>query len=164
MYAGLLAQGKVPNMQLGAIADIDPDKKAKADEPGAPFYDDYLAMIESGDVDAIVTCVPHYLHPEMGIEALKRGMHTLLEKPVGVYTAGARSDRLRRHQAGVTFGVFFNQRTNPLYVDLKALIESGELGALRHTSWIITNWWRPQGYYDQSAWRATWAARAAACW
>ena len=52
--------------------------------------------------------------------------------------------------------MFFNQRTNPLYVDLKALIESGELGALRHTSWIITNWWRPQGYYNQSEWRATW--------
>ncbi len=157
MYAGLLAQGKVPNMQLGAIADIDPDKKAKADELGAPFYDDYLAMIESGDVDAIVTCVPHYLHPEMGIEALKRGMHTLLEKPVGVYTAQAREViDFAATKPELTFGVFFNQRTNPLYVDLKALIESGELGALRHTSWIITNWWRPQGYYDQSAWRATW--------
>src|SRR5699024_219837 len=35
-------------------------------------------------------------------------------------------------------------------------IDSGELGALRHTSWIITSWWRPQGYYDQSEWRATW--------
>ena len=42
------------------------------------------------------------------------------------------------------------------YKDLKELLASGELGALRHTSWIITNWWRPQGYYDQSAWRATW--------
>src|SRR5690625_6542196 len=50
----------------------------------------------------------------------------------------------------------FNQRTNPVYTDLKALIDSGELGALRHTSWIITSWWRPQGYYDQSEWRATW--------
>ncbi|HIY25454.1 MAG TPA: gfo/Idh/MocA family oxidoreductase, partial [Candidatus Brachybacterium merdigallinarum] len=49
-----------------------------------------------------------------------------------------------------------NQRTNPVYADLKALIDSGELGKLRHTSWIITTWWRPQGYYDQSAWRATW--------
>ena len=35
-------------------------------------------------------------------------------------------------------------------------MESGELGALRHTSWIITTWWRPQAYYNQSDWRATW--------
>lgn len=157
MYAGLLADGKVPNMQIGAIADIDPAKKAKADELAVPFYDDYIAMIESGDVDAIVTCVPHYLHPEMGIEALKRGVHTLLEKPVGVYTAQAREViDYAATKPELTFGVFFNQRTNPLYVDLKELISSGELGALRHTSWIITNWWRPQGYYDQSDWRATW--------
>lgn len=157
MYAGLLADGKVPNMTIGAIADIDAGKKAKADELDVPFYDDYIAMIESGDVDAIVTCVPHYLHPEMGIEALKRGVHTLLEKPVGVYTKQAREViDFAATKPELTFGVFFNQRTNPLYVDLKELIASGELGALRHTSWIITNWWRPQGYYDQSDWRATW--------
>lgn len=157
MYAGLLAGGKVPNMQIGAICDIDPSKHARADELGVPFFDDYLAMIDSGDVDAIVTCVPHYLHPEMGIAALERGVHTLLEKPVGVYTAQAREViEYAATKPELTFGVFFNQRTNPLYVDLKALIDSGELGALRHTSWIITNWWRPQGYYDQSDWRATW--------
>jgi predicted dehydrogenase len=56
----------------------------------------------------------------------------------------------------LTFAIMFNQRTNPLYVDLKALLDSGELGALRHWNWIITTWWRPQGYYLQSAWRATW--------
>jgi len=157
MYAGLLTEGKVPNMQIGAIADIDASKKAKADEFSVPFYEDYIAMIESGDVDAIVTCVPHYLHPEMGIAALSRGVHALLEKPVGVYTAQAREViDYAASKPELTFGVFFNQRTNPLYIDLKQLIDSGELGALRHTSWIITNWWRPQGYYEQSDWRATW--------
>ena len=157
MYAGLLTEGKVPNMQIGAIADIDASKKAKADEFSVPFYEDYIAMIESGDVDAIVTCVPHYLHPEMGIAALSRGVHALLEKPVGVYTAQAREViDYAASKPALTFGVFFNQRTNPLYIDLKQLIDSGELGALRHTSWIITNWWRPQGYYEQSDWRATW--------
>jgi predicted dehydrogenase len=50
----------------------------------------------------------------------------------------------------------FNQRTNPLYVELKQLIDSGELGGMRHTSWIITTWWRPAEYYKQSPWRATW--------
>jgi predicted dehydrogenase len=93
----------------------------------------------------------------MGIYALEHGIHTLVEKPVGVYTKQAREliDVAAQHPE-LTFGVFFNQRTNPLYKDLKALLDSGELGALRHTSWIITNWWRPQPYYAQSSWRATW--------
>lgn len=157
MYAQFISQGMVPNMEIGAICDILPEKTAKADEYGVPFYEDYIAMIESGDVDAVVTCVPHYLHPEMGIAALERGIHALVEKPVGVYTKQARElIDFAATKPELTFGVFFNQRTNPLYIDLKDLIASGELGALRHTSWIITTWWRPQPYYNQSAWRATW--------
>lgn len=157
MYANFLNSGMVPNMVIGAICDILPEKKAKADEYGVPFYADYKEMIASGDVDAVVTTVPHYLHPEMGIYALDHGMHTLLEKPVGVYTKQATEViEFAKTKPELKFGVFFNQRTNPLYKDLKELLDSGELGALRHTSWIITTWWRPQGYYNQSDWRATW--------
>ena len=159
MYAGLLAEGKVEGMTLGAIADDDPAKKELAAQKHAavPFYDDYVAMLDSGDVDAVVTTVPHYLHPEMTIAALGKGIHTLTEKPAGVYTKQVQemNDFAAAHPE-TTFAIMFNQRTNPVYTDLKALISSGELGKLRHTSWIITTWWRPQAYYDQSAWRATW--------
>ena len=157
MYARFLAEGQVPNMRIGAICDVLPAKKEQADAFGVPFYSDYREMITSGDVDAVVTTVPHYQHPEMGIYALEHGVHALVEKPVGVYTKQARElIDFAATKPELTFGVFFNQRTNPLYQDLKALLESGELGALRHTSWIITTWWRPQGYYEQSDWRATW--------
>ena len=159
MYAGLLADERIEGMTLGAIADVDPAKKDLAAEkhPDTPFYDDYLAMLDSGDVDAVVTTVPHYLHPEMTITAIGKGIHTLTEKPAGVYTKQVEEmNAFAAEHPETTFAIMFNQRTNPVYTDLKALIESGELGALRHTSWIITSWWRPQGYYDQSEWRATW--------
>ena len=157
MYAKFLDAEMVPNMRIGAICDILPEKKEQADAYGVPFYADYKEMIDSGEVDAVVTTVPHYLHPEMGIYALQQGIHALVEKPVGVYTRQA--NELIEYAASkpeLKFGVFFNQRTNPLYKDLKALMDSGELGKLRHTSWIITTWWRPQPYYAQSEWRATW--------
>ncbi|MED1203057.1 Gfo/Idh/MocA family protein [Heyndrickxia acidicola] len=158
-YAGFLVEGKVENMVLGAICDSDPAKKALADEkyPDIPFYDHYIDMLESGDVDAVVTCVPHYLHPEMGIAALKRNIHVLVEKPAGVYTKQVRElNEFAATKPELTFGIMFNQRTNPLYQKVKKIIDSGEIGQIRRTNWIITTWWRPQGYYDQSAWRATW--------
>ena len=157
MYAKFLDEGRVPNMEIGAICDILPEKKEDADKYGVPFFEDYKEMVTSGKVDAVVTTVPHYLHPEMGIFALENGIHALVEKPVGVYTKQA--NELIEYAATkpeLKFGVFFNQRTNQLYKDLRELIQSGELGKLRHTSWIITTWWRPQGYYEQSDWRATW--------
>ncbi|MGO4497517.1 Gfo/Idh/MocA family protein [Paenibacillus sp. 2RAB27] len=159
MYAGFLADGKVSNMIIGALCDTDPAKKQMAAEkyPDIPFYDNYIEMMESGHVDAIVTCVPHYLHPQMGIEALKRGIHALVEKPAGVYTKQVRElNEFAAAKPELTFGIFFNQRTNSLYQKLKQLIEDGEIGEIRRTNWIITTWWRPQGYYDQSEWRATW--------
>jgi predicted dehydrogenase len=158
-YAGFLTDGKVENMVLGAICDIDPAKKSLAAEkyPDIPFYDNYINMLESGDVDAVVTCVPHYLHPEMGIEALKRNIHALVEKPAGVYTKQVRElNEYAATKPKLTFGIMFNQRTNPLYQKVKKIIDNGEIGKIRRTNWIITTWWRPQGYYEQSAWRATW--------
>ncbi|PMC74678.1 MULTISPECIES: Gfo/Idh/MocA family protein [unclassified Brachybacterium] len=159
MYAGLISEGRVPGMSLGAIADIDPAKReqAAADYADVPFYDDYVAMLDSGDVDAVVTTVPHYLHPEMTIAAIGKGIHTLTEKPAGVYVKQVEEmNAFAKEHPETTFAIMFNQRTNPVYTDLKQLITSGELGKLRHTSWIITTWWRPQAYYDQSDWRATW--------
>ncbi|WP_077325441.1 Gfo/Idh/MocA family protein [Virgibacillus siamensis] len=158
-YAGFITEGRVPNMEVGAICDTDIDKKAVAKEkyPEVPFYDNYIDMLESGNIDAVVTCVPHYLHPEMGMESLKRNIHALVEKPAGVYTKQVKElNDFAATKPDVTFGIMFNQRTNELYQKVKEVIDNGEIGNIRRTNWIITSWWRPQGYYDQSAWRATW--------
>jgi predicted dehydrogenase len=108
-------------------------------------------------VDAVVTCVPHYLHPEMGINTLQRGIHALVEKPAGVYTRQVKElNAFAASKPDLTFAIMFNQRNNPLYQKIKQIVEGGEIGRIRRTNWIITTWWRPQGYYNQSAWRATW--------
>ena len=117
-----------------------------------------LICLKVVDVDAVVTTVPHYLHPEMGIEALKRDIHALLEKPAGVYTKQVKElNEFAATKPELTFAILFNQRTNPLYQKVKEIIDNGEIGKIRRTNWMITTWWRPQGYYDQSAWRATWS-------
>ena len=82
-YGSLIAGGKVDGMVLGAIAEIDEsvDAKIRGDFPDATIYRDYKEMIDSGDVDAIITTVPHYLHPEMATYALNNNIHVLNEKP-----------------------------------------------------------------------------------
>lgn len=159
MYAHFISTGKVPNMVIGAVCDIDASKKeeAAAKYLDIPLYDDYITMLDSGDVDAVVTCVPHFLHPEMGIETLKRDIHVLVEKPAGVYTKQVNElNEFAASKPELSFAIMFNQRNNPLYQRLKEIVENGEIGDIRRTNWIITTWWRPQGYYNSSEWRATW--------
>ncbi len=158
MYARFITDGMVPNMALGAIADIDPARReVGAAEYGVPVYEDYQSLLAGGDVDAVVTTVPHYLHPEIGIAALTAGIHALVEKPAGVYTRQVRElNEVAAQHPELTFGIMFNQRNNPLYQRIKEIVDAGEIGRIRRSNWIITTWWRPQGYYEQSAWRATW--------
>lgn len=158
-YAKFITDGMVPNMEIGAIADTDPAKRelAQSSYAGVNVYEDYIALMESGDVDAIVTCVPHFLHPEMGMAALSRGIHALVEKPAGVYTKQVKElNEYAASKPELSFAIMFNQRNNPLYQRLKEIVDNGEIGEILRTNWIITNWWRPQGYYNSSEWRATW--------
>ena len=162
MYAGFFKNNDErlnDNIELAAVCDNDPAKKAKVAEdfPGLPFFDNYLDLLESGIVNAIVTTVPHYDHCVMGIAALERGIHLLGEKPAGVYTKDVeRLIETSKKHPETTFAIFFNQRTNPLYRRVKQLMDEKAIGDLQRATWIITTWWRPQGYYNQSAWRATW--------
>jgi predicted dehydrogenase len=80
----------------------------------------------------------------------------MCEKPAGVYTKQVKEMNAAAEKSGLVFAMLFNQRTNCLYREMHRIIHSGDLGAIKRVSWIITDWYRPQSYYDSGAWRATW--------
>jgi predicted dehydrogenase len=51
----------------------------------------------------------------------------------------------------------FNQRTRADHQQMKRLVASGELGEIKRTNYVITNWFRTQFYYDSGGWRGTWS-------
>ena len=160
-HAKNVAAGKCPDFVLTAVADIKPDRLAwaAAELPASvKRYDCAEALLERGEVDACMICVPHYDHPKYAIACMQRGIHVMVEKPAGVYTKQVRemNEEAKRHP-DVVFGMMFNQRTNCIYRKVRELVQSGAYGGFRRTNWIITNWYRPQAYYDSGDWRATWA-------
>lgn len=159
-HSGWLAGGKIPGATLTAVCDIDEKRRAWAKEnlPEVTVFEDYKELLDSKLVDAVIIAVPHYLHPEMAIESLKRNINTMVEKPAGVYASQIREMNAEAEKhPDVKFAMMFNQRTNPLYQKVKEILDAGTIGELRRVTWIITSWWRTQKYYDSSAWRATWA-------
>ena len=160
-HAAGLADGKCPEFELAAVADINPARLDWATErlpATVAHFDNAIAMLDSGLIDACMVCVPHYDHPGLAMECMRRGIHVLVEKPAGVYTRQVRemNEEAKKHPE-VVFGMMFNQRTNCVYRKVHELIHSGAYGQIRRANWIITDWYRPQAYYDSGAWRATWS-------
>ena len=114
-------------------------------------------MFKSGECDVVMICTPHYIHPDLAILAMDNNLHCIVEKPAGVYTLQVKEMLKRDEKNDKILGIMFNQRTNPVFKKMRQMIQSGDLGEIKRTNWIITNWYRTQNYYDSGAWRATWA-------
>ena len=80
----------------------------------------------------------------------------ICEKPAGVYTRQVREMNEAARQSKAMFAMMFNQRTNCLYRKMREIIAGGGIGELQRVTWIITDWYRTQKYYDSGSWRATW--------
>ena len=151
--------GKCPEIEVVAVADRRESRREAAHEqlPEAKIFNEGSELIASGVAEAVLIATPHYQHPVLAIDAFKHGLHVMCEKPAGVYTLQVREmiAEADKHPE-LTFGMMFNQRTNCVYRKMKEMIDAGELGELKRMSWLITDWYRTQSYYDSGAWRATW--------
>ena len=156
-HAATLYGGKVKGAVLAALCDVSDAVKARCAEsyPDVPFYSDVEDLLSS-DVDAVIISVPHPMHAKLAIRAFEKGKHVLTEKPMDIALSRGRQMAEAAQKSGRLFGIMFNQRTGNLFQKARELVQSGALGQLKRSVWIITNWYRTQAYYDSGAWRATW--------
>jgi predicted dehydrogenase len=144
----------VPGLTLTAVCDPVSDLTVMGPVKAYRKSED---LIRSGEVDAVLIVTPHYQHTTVGIDALRHGLHVLVEKPISVHKADAQKLIAAHTSKKQVFAAMFNQRTDPHYLKLRELIQSGELGEIRRINWIITNWFRTQTYFNSGGWRATWS-------
>lgn len=135
------------DVELVAMCDIRPERMEKY--PDVHHYTDYKEMLEVEKPDILDICLPTYLHVEVSIYAMERGIHVLCEKPIAlkvedvarVYEAARRND--------VRFMVAQVLRFQSNYQVVKDAFESGKYGKLlaAHMSrlgirptWSWDNW------------------------
>ena len=154
---------RLANAELVAICDLVPERvELIAKECSCKTFTDYGKMLDMIDVDGVIVAVPHYDHTPISIECIRRGLHVLTEKPIAAHVAdgqkmiAAYQEALGQHP-NLQFAIMFQMRTYGHWSKVKELIEQGELGRLVRATWIITDWFRTQSYYDNGDWRATWA-------
>ena len=154
----MITGGNIPDMTVTAVCDIDTEKlnAARNTYPALRVFVDYTDLLKNSDTNAVIIAVPHPLHAKIAIEAFEYGKHVLVEKPIDITVSAAEKLCAAARKSGKVFAVMFNQRTNGLFREARRIVNSGELGELKRSVWIITNWYRTQSYYDSGSWRATW--------
>jgi myo-inositol 2-dehydrogenase/D-chiro-inositol 1-dehydrogenase len=80
------ALAKVPEARVAACADVEMDRAAEAAArfAGASAHSDFRRMLDEDGPDAVYVCVPPFAHGEIELELIERGIHFLVEKPLGL--------------------------------------------------------------------------------
>jgi predicted dehydrogenase len=118
---------------------------------GVEMTDSPEAAIARGD--ATIVAGPSSLHAEHALAALKLGKPTLVEKPLATTVADARSVVDAADEAGATCGVAMNLRFHPASLELKRLVDEGELGTVHFAQASFgynLRLWHPDADYRNS--------------
>lgn len=120
-----------PQMELVCVCSSKADV-VKSTLPNTRVVAEVNEVFRASDVDLVVITTPNELHFAQAKAALEQGKHVLLEKPSVTSLMEIESLCSLAKQKGLVFCVYQNRRFDGDFLRLKALINSGELGELKH--------------------------------
>jgi len=148
---------RLEELELVAVADVAHERAREvAERLNVRAYGNYLDMFEKEQLDAISVCTPHPTHAEIAIEAMKRGIHVLTEKPMAATVGQCRAMIREARRRGVKLGVVFQNRFEPRFRRAKSIIEAGGLGDV-YRGLLRYGTYRDMAYFASAAWRGRWA-------
>jgi UDP-N-acetyl-2-amino-2-deoxyglucuronate dehydrogenase len=156
-HADLLGNRQIEGAELAAVCDVIPHKAAQlAASFGIPHYSDMHAMCSRERFDVIVILTESGLHARHVVELAQYRKHIVVEKPMALTLDDA--DKMIRicDQNAVRLFVVKQNRFNVPVLKLRQALEANRFGKLVLGT-VRVRWCRRQDYYDQDAWRGTWA-------
>jgi len=158
-HAELLAGEEIGEAKLVAVCDIDADRAAETGgKYGVPQFTDMHEMMKSlgSEIDIVCILTPSGLHAQNVVDLAPYGKHLVVEKPMALNIWDADKMIKACDIAGVKLFVVKQNRYNLPVQQLRGALEAGRLGRLIMGT-VRVRWCRTQAYYDQDAWRGTWA-------
>lgn len=135
---------------LEAICDVD--ETALTGAPAEHLYTDYKKMLDEVRPDVVHICTPHYLHAEMVIEALGRGINVLCEKPLCIREEDIGRILEAERNSTAHLAVCHQNRYN----SVNRFVKDYLAGKTVETAVGQVSWHRDDVYYASGAWRGKW--------
>ncbi len=105
------------------------------------YSTDWRQVVERQDIGLIDVSTPGGSHAEIAIAAAESGKHVWCEKPLANSLQEARMMQEAIERAGVVGFVNFNYRRVPAVQLAKQLIDSGQIGQIRHWRAVYLQDW-----------------------
>ncbi|MBP1996515.1 Gfo/Idh/MocA family protein [Paenibacillus eucommiae] len=151
---------KMEDIELVALADINEEVvNQQAKDFNIKGYLDYKEMLKKENLDAVAIVTPDFLHREITLEAVKYGVHVLVQKPLDTSSQGAQDMIKAARENDLMLFVDFHKRFDPAHMQLKNDIKHGKLGNIQY------------GYAHMedkivvpSVWLKNWAQHSSPAW
>ena len=141
-----------PQAELVAVCDIRTAEECKTDYTNVPFYSSLNELLKSeNQFDVLNICTPNGLHSEMALQALEKGLHVVVEKPMALSKTDAELIVFKSLEKGKKVFCVMQNRYSPPSVWLKSVMEQNLLGKLFHVQ-INCYWNRDERYYTHQNW------------
>ncbi len=125
---------QVPEAEVVAVAARQRERaQAFATKHGIPTaHASYEALLADPEIDAVYNPLPNSLHCEWTVRALRAGKHVLCEKPIASNAAEAERMLAAATESGRVLAEAFHYRHHPLAARVREVLDSGEIGRIRH--------------------------------
>ena len=132
VHAGAIAANK--GARLVAVADAFPDAARALAEATGSEVRDADAIMNAGDIDAVLITTPTDLHATMIEQAARAGKAIFCEKPVDLDVERVRACLAVVAETKAPLMVGFNRRFDPNFMEVRRQIDAGAIGKVEMVS------------------------------
>lgn len=119
-----------------------------------PTFEDYTAMIDEVEMDAVMISTPHTLHYDQIMDSFSAGLHVLCEKPMVCNTTHARRVIETWKKSGKVMCVAYQRHTTAAFRYCREKIVSGEMGDV-----VFINALQSQNWFQRQVKGETWRSK-----
>ncbi len=116
----------------GVVSGREEIRKTLETEKGIKTYSELDEALGDPQTDLIVLATPNDTHAEYAIRSLEAGKHVVVDKPMALDLAEARSMQKAAQKNGCLLSIFQNRRWDGDFLTIKHLVDSGRLGNVLH--------------------------------
>jgi predicted dehydrogenase len=116
------------------VAVSDPDAAARAHLARNPllantrFYGGHRELLDHEKIDIAAICNTNGERAALILECLARKLHVVAEKPLAIERADLEKIKQLTAKSGVRLSMLLPMRFDPVYLALKQIVDSGEIG------------------------------------